>query len=200
MFEQSGGDKMAGHEDLMKVQDLIKCVVSKTAGTQLTREEFDEVVQDVNVKMLSGGLRLYREGKGKFSTWTHKIARGVVLDYLRNRGRRPKCSISIDEEMDNAPEDRGPKHFANLHLITEHLTTSASVLEKMVKEEQYNRLLKAISRLSPLEQEILAAYSNGEMAEYIKASGMDQRAIFHKRKYAVKKLACWLQRDIKEAS
>lgn len=88
--------------DLAKVQDIITAVVWKVAGPYLSEQDVEDIVQDVNVRLLGKHRKQYDSARGmKPSTWAYLVAQCCALDALRAARRRPQM-VSLDPAMKEA--------------------------------------------------------------------------------------------------
>ena len=72
-----------------------------------TREEADEVTQDVFWLLWKGRIR-YDPDRGRFSTWLFAITRNRCIDRLRAERRRPltrPLEIDSDSALEKSPEE-----------------------------------------------------------------------------------------------
>ena len=69
---------------------------------QLPPDDVEDVVQEVFLAAMKG-IRRYRR-RSSFRTWIAGIARHKVVDFYRNRGRRPQ-TVALDPAHD--PPDEG---------------------------------------------------------------------------------------------
>jgi RNA polymerase sigma factor (sigma-70 family) len=70
-----------------------------------TREEAEEVVQDVFWQLWRAALR-YDPVRGRFSTWLFSVARNRSIDRLRSRGRDGQRADASELELVPAAADR----------------------------------------------------------------------------------------------
>jgi RNA polymerase sigma factor (sigma-70 family) len=139
--------------DLNTVQDLIKMVVNKMVGRRVGREEFEDIVQDVNVRMVARGIPSYKEEKTKFTTWTYMIAKQVVIEHIR-ASKRNISTIELDEGVACA---------------------LPTVLYHVIKNEQRDLLKEVISTLSTQEYDLLDFGVSGHLNDYAHFLGIDYR-------------------------
>ncbi len=78
----------------------------------------------------------YSSDRASFSTWLFAIARNVVIDHFRARGRRPQLSLEASQ-IDIASGEGSPAELAE-------------------KKEEQARLQQALARLAPQEQDIIS--------------------------------------------
>jgi RNA polymerase sigma-70 factor (ECF subfamily) len=63
----------------------------------------EDVVSEVMVRMIER-VNTFRLGRGAFQSWLFRIARNLLADYHRTRGRRPEISLEQWLEADPASE------------------------------------------------------------------------------------------------
>jgi RNA polymerase sigma-70 factor (ECF subfamily) len=78
----------------------------------------------------------YSSDRASFSTWIFSIARNVIIDHFRARGRHQSLSLE-KAEVDVPANEPGPD-------------------ERLEKKEEHRRLRASLSRLSPQEQELIS--------------------------------------------
>jgi RNA polymerase sigma factor (sigma-70 family) len=141
---------MASKSDLLEMQSVIEKTVAHFSHG-LTPEEIKDLVQDVNVIMLSRGLEGFSpDGGTKLSTWTYMIAKRVVIDrfnhyYKHRHNDLGDIEFRVTDERDD-------------------------VLPAIIRREQEQLLAQAVKSLRPKDRELYhALYEQGLTAsEYAK--------------------------------
>lgn len=101
-----------------------------------TRERAEDITSDVFLKALRA-LHRYDPGRSSPRTWLLRIARNCVTDHLRALRRRGSLHVSLDRAPDLA-------------------SGAPSQEERILRQEQVNRLLNAVATLLEKDQEILS--------------------------------------------
>jgi len=96
--------------------------------------EAEELVSQVFERILTG-IGSYRPGRGAFAAWLFAIAHNTVVDYLRAQRRRNRVVFGIPPET--ACAAAGPE-------------------ETVIYNEIRERLLRALSRLTDRERNLIA--------------------------------------------
>ena len=120
-----------------------------------SRDTAEDLTSDVFMKALRS-LSRYDPRRSAPRTWLLRIARNATTDHLRSLQRRGSLHISLDRAPDLV--SRAP-----------------SQEERMLREEQVQRLLNAAATLRAADQEVLslrygAGLGNMEIAETLKIS------------------------------
>ncbi len=120
-----------------------------------TRETAEDITSDVFLKALRA-LKRYDARRASPRTWLLRIARNAVTDHLRTLRRRGSLHISLDRAPD---------------LVSQ----APSQEERILREEQVNRLLNAAATLRETDQEVLslrygAGMRNAEIAATLNTS------------------------------
>jgi RNA polymerase sigma-70 factor (ECF subfamily) len=112
----------------------------------------------------------YSADKAAFSTWIFTIARNVIIDHFRARGRKPQVSLE-EREIDVASPEPQPEEAVERH-------------------EEKLRVRRMVAGLSPEEQEIIALkFGSGlNNRQIAKALGMSESNVGTKLYRAVRKL------------
>ena len=139
--------------------------LSEDAFTALYQSQLDRVFNYVRYRLGSGEAEdvtadiferawsrreSYDSGKGTPSTWLWAIARNLVTDRLRRR-RLPQVELSTNLASDDEP------------------------FSALSQQEEWEQVRAAISRLSPVDQEIIAlrfgaGYTNRSIATMVNLS------------------------------
>lgn len=124
-----------------------------------TRELAEDITSDVFLKALRS-LDRYDRRRAAPRTWLLRIARNAVTDHLRALRRRRSLLVSLDRTPD---------------LVSQ----APSQEERILRQEQVNRLLNAAATLREADQEVLslrygAGLGNAEIAE---AMGLSSNAV-----------------------
>lgn len=122
------------------------------------REEAEDLVQDVFVRVVKG-IADYRE-EGRFEAWLFRIAGNLVRDRLR---REPK---------ETAIGTVGQEHAADLESRSDRRTGGAA--EALECREDMDRMQKCLAKLPSMEREVVLMRHYGELsfaeiAEYTSA-------------------------------
>ncbi len=111
----------------------------------------------------------YSSDKASFSTWVFSIARNVVIDHYRVRGRRR--TISLDDAPEIASGELPP-------------------VDRLEQKEERQKLWENLSRLSPEEREIIALKFGSELnnRQIARTLGLSESNVGTKLYRAVRKL------------
>lgn len=120
-----------------------------------SREMAEDITSDVFVKAL-GAFERYDPDLASPRTWLLRIARNAVTDHLRSLRRKGSLHVSLDR-------------------IPDLVSSLPSQEERVVREEQVQRLLNASRTLREADQEILSlrygsGLENPEIAEALEIS------------------------------
>ena len=120
-----------------------------------TREVAEDLTSEVFLKALRS-LSRYDRNRSAPRTWLLRIARNAVTDHLRALRRRSSLHISLDRVPDLVSQ--GP-----------------SQEERLLREEQVQRLFNGVATLRETDQEILslrygAGLANGEISDSLNIS------------------------------
>lgn len=133
-----------------KYQGLIHKTVRTVVGTSIDRADIEDIVQDVNVHLMSKALSAYDPSRSELATFIHTVTRNMTIDYLRGRNKlqswlgrdTPSCIESEDGECN-------PNPVENIAL------DELDALGMLIKNEQEQRLAKAIEGLDPEDRMFL---------------------------------------------
>lgn len=98
------------------------------------------------------GIHRFRSDGGGFDAWLYGIVRHVVLDV--QKGQRRRSSGTVPEILDKEPQP----------------------LDRMISQEDANRVQKAFARLRPADQEVLELRVVGELPAEDTARVLGRRA------------------------
>ncbi len=120
-----------------------------------TREIAEDLTSDVFVKALRA-RDSYDPKRSSPRTWLLRIARNTVTDHLRALQRRNSLHVSLDR-------------------VPDLVSQSPSQEERIIREEEIQRLLNAVATLRERDREILSlrygsGLGNSEIAEALKIS------------------------------
>ncbi|MBN1956014.1 MAG: sigma-70 family RNA polymerase sigma factor [Anaerolineae bacterium] len=115
-------------------------------------------------------LPRYQDRGFPFAAWLYRIAHNVVANWLRDQSRRPV--VALDAVTTLIAPSRGP------HAVAE-------------AEEEKDRLLEAVRRLSPERQELLIlkfveARSNAEIGEIMGRTEGAIKSLYHRTLVALR--------------
>jgi RNA polymerase sigma-70 factor (ECF subfamily) len=131
-------------------------VGDKSTAEDITSEIFERALTR---------LHTYRSDRGAFSTWLFRIARNLVINHLRAKGRRP--------------EVRSLESFPLMAV------SGASPEQAAIQEEQLRQVQACIRQLPERQQEILAlkfgwGLSNQEIAKVMKLKPNHVGVLLHR--------------------
>ena len=105
LIEQVGARQVSALESVYdRHAGFVMGVALRVLGN---REEAEEVVQDVFLKLWSSAIR-YDPQRAKITTWLFAVTRNRALDFLRRRASRP-AGRPLEAEPPLADGSRGPE-------------------------------------------------------------------------------------------
>lgn len=126
---------------LEKFQGLIFKTVYSVVGSTIDRADVEDIVQDVNLHLMTKALGAHDPTRGELSTFIHTVARNLTIDYLRSR------PWVREQSLDNTDEHGDP---IGIDLATHGATNEdVDALAVLIKHEQEQRLAAAIKELEP---------------------------------------------------
>jgi len=164
------GDDRAWRTFVLRWSNLIFSVVLRTLGSQQnsSREEVEDVCQDVFLRLTRDGFRLLRRfdpERASFATWLHLVARSTAVDHLR---RRRDSAVPLEAIEEPGITDSEPD--------MEHLSLPAGILSP--RQQLVLKLL--------LEKDL----SPQEVADFLKINVQTVHSLKHK---ALKKIRHFLR-------
>lgn len=132
------------------------------------KDDGEDLASEVFVKALRS-VDSFKETGAPLEAWVFKIARNIVVDYLRRKGRRP-ASTPLDEA---AP-----------------VVDTKNPFEHIERQEEVRELRGALGRLSQAQQEVLSLRFGSEMTSEQVAAVMGKKpsAVREMQSAAIKKL------------
>lgn len=127
-------------DKIEKFQGLIFKTVYGVVGASVDRADVEDIVQDVNLHLMTKIPEQYDPSRGELSTFIHTITRNLTIDYLRGRPW-VRCT-SLDEYSTNG--DDGTEYQEQLAV-----DPGLDALSALIKYEQEQRLAAAIKELEP---------------------------------------------------
>jgi RNA polymerase sigma-70 factor (ECF subfamily) len=120
--------------------------------------------EDLTSEIMERGLThlsTYDARKGAFSTWMFRIAHNTWVNHLKQQQRRGSYQVDLGERF----EDVAAEH--------------PSPEQTIVNQEQRERLLACLGRLSPRQQEILSLRFGGRLSNrsIAKVLKMNERTV-----------------------
>lgn len=115
-------------------RETMRPVYRYCAARLSTREDAEEVTQEVFMAALEGIQRLRTETEAGFFAWLYQIARNKVADRLRGRYRQR--GVSLDGTHD--PASDGP-----------------SPLQALVRSESVSEVREALEQLTPDQRDVV---------------------------------------------
>lgn len=113
------------------------------------REDAQDMAQEAFLKAYTS-LSSFR-GDSRFSSWLYRIVSNVCLDYLRRQNRRPKSSLTVEDdegetvELDIPDESQSPEALLERKLTREAVRRG---LRELPPEQRQILLLREIQGLS----------------------------------------------------
>ncbi len=127
---------------LAEYQKLIKTIVWRIAGHSLTKDDIDDVVQEVNLRLLDPARRPDHDpARGEVSAWIGTMARSMSIDALRKHGRMLPSSDVLDDDREEPGESL--------------VDVSDDAITMLLREEQLSKLDSVIKSLPPDDQHFL---------------------------------------------
>jgi RNA polymerase sigma-70 factor, ECF subfamily len=109
-------------------------------GLGLPEAELEDVVAETFTRALAR-VRSFDAASGtRYVSYLYAIARNLATDRLRERMRAPEVTFLEDARVEQTPDDRD----------------ESSPLAMLLQREQVERVRRALQRLSPSDQEIIA--------------------------------------------
>jgi RNA polymerase sigma-70 factor (ECF subfamily) len=120
-----------------------------------TKQDAEDIVADVFVKVLKSISTFEYRGEGSFAAWLFRIAYHEVVQHYRRQGRR-QTPIPLDD----VPDLHSPQPSPDAHLL---------------QKERFLRLQAMLHTLSPRRQEIISlrffgGLQNKEIADVLSLS------------------------------
>ena len=143
--------------------------LARFASTLGERDDIEELVQDTFVRAF-GSIDGFR-GDSSLRTWLFTIERRLVVD-RRRAARRRRGDVQVQEE---------------------DLATEFTALDGVVADETEQRLVRAMSRLSPMQKEVFTlrvseGMSYRDIAALVGSTEGAARVHYHNALRAVKEL------------
>jgi RNA polymerase sigma-70 factor (ECF subfamily) len=140
------------------------------------RSTAEDITSEIFERALTR-LHTYRSDRGAFSTWLFRIARNLVSNHLRAKGRRPE--------------------IRSLESFSPMAASGASPEQAAILEEQLHQVQVCIRQLPERQQEILAlkfgwGLGNQEIAKAMKLKSNHVGVLLHR---AVHTLRLALERE-----
>ena len=171
---------MENKEEVLSVQQLIRGIVNKLAGSRLSKEEFEDAVQDINVRLL---LKHYDVTRAKYTTFAQMVATQAVQEMFRPRG---KNLVKWKTLAKGSAEE-----------VTQGMFSSPEELsDDALREEAFQA---ACSRLSPEEKEIVSYIVKGNLTGYARMKGIKKHTAWQRRVRALRKISRLLKKEISSA-
>jgi len=154
--------------DLLSLQRVIRDAVLKTSNFTLSSPDVDDLVQDVNLRLLGRHLSRFDASKSRASTFAYYVARSVTVDALRLRTRRPHAT-SDDQDVTDLHEP---------------------VLERMVRNEQIDLAYQAIYQLGDADLDLALACLDDDfkLHDYAKKLGVSPETMQVRKHRVMKRL------------
>lgn len=135
--QAAAGDADAFEYLLRQYQSQIYNLCLRLTGN---REDAADMTQEAFLRAWNGLARFQFEAA--FSTWLYRLASNVCLDHLRALKRRPKVSLTVEDEEGKTQELS----------ITDDAPTPE---EAVIRVEENARLQQAMQALEPEQRQIL---------------------------------------------
>lgn len=166
---------------LEKYQSIIRVVVARMAGPKTCKADIDDVIQNVNLRLLESGLDNYDPNRGSIEAYIAVMARSMTIDAWRRKKRAPiAASDAIEASENGGYNDSSGDGRSYTYVPAESMTDhSEDALAMLLREEQRNRLEKAIKKLSPDDQHFLliSMRPDYDNQAYAKRLGMTEVAL-----------------------
>ena len=157
---QTTTDKKVYTMNLEDHQVLIRSVVQKYCSNYRGHDtDIEDIVQDINERLLSPGSRHFNPDKGlKPSTWVYIVAKSVCLDHLRHTGCQPR-HVDLDSLL-NPTDDTEKRSLGKTKGKLSHDPTAAVLL---LEHERMQMLEGILDKLPPGDREFIGLIMTGEM-------------------------------------
>ena len=170
------GDQSAFRALVIRYQNLVFTLALRIVST---REEAEEVAQDVFMKVYSS-LSAF-EGKSKFSSWIYRIAYNTALTKIRNQ--RPDVSSLDNEKTADAMNNRmgtAVYNDAERTFRTEHVSKAikllnpedASVITLFYISEQSMEEIAQILNIEPNAAKVRLHRARKKLRETMEKNGL----------------------------
>ena len=158
-------------------QKLIRAVVFKLAGATTPHADLEDVIQNVNLRLLEGGLTQFDPARGSIEAFITVMARSMTIDGWRRTQRRPTpAGDEIDTHVGHG--ECTAFHASNPQAsdLTDHADDALTML---LREEQRNHVEEIIKRLPPDDQHFLLVSIRPEFDNraYAKRLGVTEVAL-----------------------
>ena len=168
-------------QDLGQYQTLIRQIASRSLyDSAKRRADVEDLVQEINLRLLSGALAQYDAARGTIEAFITVMAKTMAIDAWRRSQRRP-IAASIEMEAserggwdDSAGELRS--HYLQANDLQDH---SEDALAMLMREEQVNRLDNLIKQLDPDDQHfiLVSCQDNFDSKQYAERLGVTEVAL-----------------------
>lgn len=132
-----------------KYQSLIRSVVMNLAGKTTSMEDIDDIVQNINIKLLDGAAK-YNPERGTEEMFISMISRTTTIDKWRGNTRQHALFSSI-----SAPSVSGEQSEQCSDDTVKMSDDSLNALELMLKQEKYAELENLLEHLKQDDRDFL---------------------------------------------
>lgn len=179
--------------ELLKVQHVIRSVVFKVAGHSLDKNDLQDILQEVNLRVLSGG---YDPARGTMAAWVSYIAHNKAIDALRRWSRRAKpASDAMDQATEGGAGDEDALANSNgigdIEMADPH---TEDILQALTRERMTGKIESVIGQLASddLHFLLISLKSDFSYEDYAKDLGTSDVALRVRKHRLVEKLRLML--------
>lgn len=180
--------------DIASLQKVISRAVWSVTKGAASKDDIQDMVQEVNIAMLSPGsrsLKSFDPSKGtKLETWVYMIARSVCVDTIRTNNKKSLPKVYLHDGGD-FPQNSGP-HSNRLGIEDRADSEGKDPLALLLESEQRGKILTAMEQLSKADRDFLIMmFSDGDHSseEMALQLGINIKTVYSRKHKLVRKLA-----------
>lgn len=164
-------------EELLKVQQAIMDAAVRTAGHALDPSDIQDIVQDVNIRVLTGS---FDPAKGSMAAWAASMAHNRAIDFIRRKNRR---AVPASDALADEPEENDQVRIEDIDISDPH---AEDVLHMIAADRQLGKAEQVLASLPPddLHFLLISMDEDFKYADYAKVLGMTEVAL-RVRKYRI---------------
>jgi RNA polymerase sporulation-specific sigma factor len=174
------GAKNGNKEDLLKILKQYKPFIFKTAQKYNIKNYDIYDLEQIGYMAILSALTKYRTGSCTFSSYAYECIKNAFR-YTARQNSKHNNELSLNSAVDDY---RMPTEYIDCIDSLEDLE------ETVLRSQEASEIKKAVSKLSPLEMElILMIYYNGlSLKDYAEKKGMTYYQASKKKDYILYKL------------
>ncbi|MBI4601754.1 MAG: sigma-70 family RNA polymerase sigma factor [Planctomycetes bacterium] len=153
IIDAKAGDRRALETLVERCAPRLRSLVCLRLGHFLRRKvEIEDVLQETYLRACKSLERFQWRGKGSFYRWLGGIAEHVIQDIVRREGKGAGAMRSLQVLAPAEPGSSGSDRPAR-EVVAQAREPSPSQVSR--RNERFERLEKALSRLSPEHREVI---------------------------------------------